>query len=96
MAAVPVIGCGFAAWLLSVPQQRRQLATRPDTAAMVLGLNQSALYLGLILSGVTGALLLRITGLGNLGYAADCIALAALATSPASNPGIATPAPELA
>lgn len=73
--------CGFAAWMLSVPQQRRLLAARPDAAAAALGLNQSALYIGLSRSGITGALLIQITSIGDLGYAAGCIVLIALAVS---------------
>lgn len=75
--------CGFAAWMLSVPQQRRLLAA----AAAALGLNQSALYVGLTLSGITGALLLRIISIGDLGYAAGCVVLIALAVSLISQPG---------
>jgi MFS transporter, DHA1 family, inner membrane transport protein len=86
LVTAPLAGCGFAAWMLSVPQQHRMLSSRPDAAATVLGVNQSALYLGLSLSGVTGALLLPLTGLADLGYAAAAIALAALAVS-ATSPG---------
>jgi MFS transporter, DHA1 family, inner membrane transport protein len=81
VVAVPLACCGFAAWMLSVPQQRRLLTARPDAAAAALGLNQSALYIGLSLSGITGALLLRIISIGDLGYAAGCIVLIALAVS---------------
>jgi MFS transporter, DHA1 family, inner membrane transport protein len=81
LVAVPLACCGFAAWMLSVPQQRRILAGRPDAATTALGLNQSALYLGLSLTGLTGALLLRSISIGDLGYAAGGIVLIALATS---------------
>lgn len=81
VVAVPLACCGFAAWMLSVPQQRRLLTARLDAAAAALGLNQSALYIGLSLSGFTGALLLRIISIGDLGYAAGCIVLIALAVS---------------
>lgn len=81
MIVVPLACCGFAAWMLSVPQQRRLLSQRPQASTTVLGLNQSALYLGLSLSGATGALLLRIISIGDLGYAAGCIVLIALAVS---------------
>jgi MFS transporter, DHA1 family, inner membrane transport protein len=81
LVAVPLVCCGFAAWMLSVPQQKRLLAQRPDAAATVLALNQSALYLGLCLSGITGALLLRVVSVGDLGYAAACVVLIALPMS---------------
>lgn len=81
LVAAPLACCGFAAWMLSVPQQRRLLSRRPDAATAALGLNQSALYLGLSLSGITGALLLRAIGIGDLGYAAGGIVLVALALS---------------
>jgi MFS transporter, DHA1 family, inner membrane transport protein len=81
LVAVPLACCGFAAWMLSVPQQRRLLARRPAAAAAALGLNQSALYLGLSLSGLTGALLLRSISISDLGYAAGGIVLIALAAS---------------
>lgn len=84
--AVPLACCGFAAWMLSVPQQRRLLRGRPEAATTALGLNQSALYLGLSLSGVTGALLLRVLSLGDLGYAAGGIVLIALAVSAGGRP----------
>lgn len=86
LVAVPLACCGFAAWMLSVPQQRRLLARRPDAATTVLALNQSALYLGLSLSGVAGALLLRAVSIGDLGYAAGGIVLIALIVSPGSQP----------
>jgi MFS transporter, DHA1 family, inner membrane transport protein len=81
LVAVPLACCGFAAWMLSIPQQRRLLTRRPYAASTVLGLNQSALYLGLSLSGITGALLLRVVSIGGLGYAAAGIVLIALAVS---------------
>jgi DHA1 family inner membrane transport protein len=79
--AVPLACCGFAAWMLSVPQQRRLLSLRPEAVTTALGLNQSALYIGLSLSGITGALLLQIIRIGDLGYAAGSIVLIALAVS---------------
>jgi len=85
LVAGPLASCGFAAWMLSVPQQRRLLARRPDASATVLGLNQSALYLGLSLSGITGALLLRVVSISDLGYAAACIVLIALVVSLSGN-----------
>lgn len=86
LVAVPLACCGFAAWMLSIPQQRRLLSQRPDAATAAVGLNQSALYLGLSLSGITGALLLRIISIGDLGYAAGGIVLVALAVSIGGQP----------
>lgn len=59
-AAVPlVVVNGLAAWSITVPQQHRLMAARPDAAALVVSLNAAGIFLAVSLSGGLGAVWLR-------------------------------------
>lgn len=95
LAAVPPLL--FSAGVVAVPhgllRLRRLDAQRPAATPAAGRGRRSARaqpvcpYVGLTLSGITGALLLRIISIGDLGYAAGCVVLIALAVSLISQPG---------
>lgn len=51
---------GAASWAQTPPQQHRLLASAPDAATMVIGLNASALYLGIAAGTGLGSVLLPL------------------------------------
>lgn len=66
MATRPTVGVvagaalawGFASWTQTPPQQHRLIAIRPDSAAVTIGTNASALYAGVALGNTIGAAIL--------------------------------------
>jgi DHA1 family inner membrane transport protein len=58
-AAVTGVIYGFTAWSILVPQQHRLITAAPSTAALVVSLNASSVYLAISVGGVLGALTLR-------------------------------------
>jgi predicted MFS family arabinose efflux permease len=53
-----VAGWGATSWAQTPPQQHRLLSHNPNNATMVIGLNASALYLGVAVGTTLGSLLL--------------------------------------
>lgn len=82
-------------WMVNVPQQLRVVAAAPDVAPIVLGLHQSAIYLGISAGGLVGAIGYSLAGRTGIGYAAFATGLLALTAlwwsmraRPDSGPGI--------
>jgi len=80
--SLPIIilwgGCG---WGILVPQQHRIVTIAPTAAPILLGLNNSATFLGATAAGVIGAAGLNVVGAHNLGYVGAIFVFAALITS---------------
>lgn len=97
IAIVWAVGGGIT-WLVVVGQQHRIVSLAPQSAQVVLGLNGSALYLGISLGSVIGGIALSAGGAGAVVAAAVGIAaLAAVFTAatfrrpaPALSPPVAT------
>jgi predicted MFS family arabinose efflux permease len=70
------IGGGIT-WLVVVGQQHRMVSLAPQSAQVVLGLNGSALYLGISLGSAIGGIALGVGGAGTV--VATAVGLAALA-----------------
>lgn len=77
-AVVVLVLWGMANWSINPPMQSRLVDTAPESAGLTLALNASAIYLGIGLSGVTGGLVLSLSGTAALGPVAAVIAAAAL------------------
>jgi predicted MFS family arabinose efflux permease len=75
LAVVWAIGGGIV-WLVVVGQQHRFVSLAPQNAQVVLGLNGSALYLGIALGSVIGGIALSAGGAGAV--VATAVGLAAL------------------
>jgi predicted MFS family arabinose efflux permease len=79
---IPVVilwgGCG---WAILVPQQHRIITIAPAVAPILLGLNNSATFLGATAAGVIGAAGIQMVGAHNLGYVGAIFVAAALITS---------------
>ena len=75
---VAVILWSAAGWMLTPPQQSRLLAEAPDRAPVLMSVNASALYLGMGLGGVLGAIVTRVGGLRSLGWVGSLVELAAI------------------
>jgi MFS family permease len=67
---------GAASWTQTPPQQKRLLGQRPSDATMVIGLNASALYLGIALGTSIGSVFI---GVGRVTVVAAGAALAIVA-----------------
>jgi predicted MFS family arabinose efflux permease len=77
--AVPaIIVWGFCGWGMLVPQQHRIVGTAPHIAPIVLGLNNSATFLGTTAAGVLGALAIPLVGGPQLGLVAAACAVCSL------------------
>jgi predicted MFS family arabinose efflux permease len=76
LAVVWAIGGGII-WLVVVGQQHRIVSLAPQSAQVVLGLNGSALYLGISLGAAIGGIALGVGGTGAV--VATAVGLAALA-----------------
>ncbi|WP_233833757.1 MFS transporter [Paraburkholderia sp. ZP32-5] len=80
--ALPIIilwgGCG---WAILVPQQHRIIHIAPTVAPILLGLNNSATFLGATAAGVIGAAGIQLVGAHKLGYVGAIFVAAALVTS---------------
>ncbi|WP_158901748.1 MFS transporter [Burkholderia sp. L27(2015)] len=81
-SAIPAIliwgACG---WGILVPQQHRIVTIAPSLAPIVLGLNNSATFLGTTVAGLIGAAGLQVIGGHDLGFIAAVLATAALVAS---------------
>jgi MFS transporter, DHA1 family, inner membrane transport protein len=77
--AIPaVIIWGACGWGLLVPQQHRIAGIAPALAPLLMGLNNSASFLGTTAAGLIGAAGLHLVGSHELGFAAAILAAAAL------------------
>jgi predicted MFS family arabinose efflux permease len=80
--AIPaVLLWGACGWGILVPQQHRIVAIAPPIAPIVLGLNNSATFLGSTMAGVVGATGIDLLGGDKLGFIAAFLAAAALIAS---------------
>lgn len=80
--AIPaVLVWGACGWGTLVPQQHRIVSIAPPLAPIVLGLNNSATFLGTTAAGVIGALGIDLVGGDNLGFIAAALVAAALIVS---------------
>jgi len=77
-AAPAILIWGGFGWGQSVPQQYRLVSIAPGIAPLILGLNNTAVYLGMAVGGVLGAATLEIFGAAQLGYVAACLVGGAL------------------
>lgn len=77
--AIPaIIVWGFCGWGMLVPQQHRIVGTAPHIAPIVLGLNNSATFLGTTVAGVVGALAIPLLGGPRLGFVGAICAVCSL------------------
>ncbi len=80
--AVPaVLLWGACGWGSSVPQQHRIIGIAPQIAPIVLGLNNSAVFLGTTAAGLVGAAGIELVGGDKLGYIAATLVAAAMIAS---------------
>jgi predicted MFS family arabinose efflux permease len=80
--AIPaVLFWGACGWGSSVPQQHRIVGIAPQIAPIVLGLNNSAVFLGTTAAGLIGAAGIELFGGQRLGTIAAALVAAALAVS---------------
>ncbi len=80
--AIPaVILWGACGWGSSVPQQHRIVGIAPQIAPIVLGLNNSAVFLGTTAAGLIGAAGIEMVGGEGLGTIAAVLVAAALVVS---------------
>ncbi|MET8122546.1 MFS transporter [Micromonospora sp. NPDC005189] len=77
-AVVDLAVWGVAAWALTVPQQHRLMAFAAGAPAVAVGLNSSATFLGIGLSGLLGGIALARIEAADLGYLGGVLVLAAL------------------
>jgi predicted MFS family arabinose efflux permease len=94
-----VLVWGVLHWMINVPQQLRVTAAAPDAAPLVLGLHQTAIYVGIAIGGIAGAAGLAVAGRPGIGYAAfvvGVVALAVLVLSFRLDPSRARPRPRRA
>ncbi|WP_204117299.1 MFS transporter [Paraburkholderia sp. C35] len=80
-AALAITVWGGCAWGVLVPQQFRLVSLNPPMAAVLVGLNTSATYIGVSIAGVIGAGAIPVIGSHNLGYLASSIVVVALVFS---------------
>jgi predicted MFS family arabinose efflux permease len=80
--AVPaVLLWGACSWGSSVPQQHRIVGIAPQIAPIVLGLNNSAVFLGTTVAGIVGAAGIEMFGGKRLGFVSAALVAAALIVS---------------
>jgi MFS transporter, DHA1 family, inner membrane transport protein len=80
-AALAVFVWGGCAWGVLVPQQYRLVTLNPSMAAVLVGLNTSATYVGVSIAGVIGAAAIPVIGSHSLGYLASGLVALALVIS---------------
>jgi len=81
-SAIPaVLLWGACGWGSSVPQQHRIVSIAPQIAPIVLGLNNSAVFLGTTAAGIIGAAGIEMLGGEKLGLIAAGLVAAALIVS---------------
>jgi predicted MFS family arabinose efflux permease len=64
-----------------LPQQFRLVSLNPSMAAVLVGLNTSATYIGVSIAGVVGAAAIPVIGSHSLGYLASAVVVVALVFS---------------
>jgi predicted MFS family arabinose efflux permease len=80
--AIPaIILWGACGWGTLVPQQHRIVGIAPALAPIVLGLNNSATFLGTTAAGIIGAAGIDLLGVDKLGYIAAGLVAASLIAS---------------
>jgi MFS transporter, DHA1 family, inner membrane transport protein len=84
-AALAIFIWGACCWGVLVPQQYRLVTLNPSMAAVLVGLNTSATYVGVSIAGVIGAAAIPVVGSHNLGYLASAIVVLALVFSEIAN-----------
>ncbi|SPB13826.1 major facilitator transporter [Caballeronia novacaledonica] len=84
-AAIAVFVWGVCCWGVLVPQQYRLVSLNPSMAAVLVGLNTSATYVGVSIAGVVGAAAIPVIGSHNLGYLASALVVLALVFSEVAN-----------
>ncbi|GLS47009.1 MFS transporter [Methylobacterium brachythecii] len=72
---------GACGWGSSVPQQHRIVGIAPQIAPIILGLNNSAVFLGTTAAGLVGAAGIQVLGADRLGYLAAALVAAAMIVS---------------
>jgi predicted MFS family arabinose efflux permease len=80
-AVVAILFWGACGWGSSVPQQHRIVSIAPQIAPIVLGLNNSAVFLGATAAGVVGAVGIEMFGAEKLPFIAAAITGAAILAS---------------
>jgi DHA1 family inner membrane transport protein len=70
-----------AAFAITTPQQHRLIALKPQSAAVLISLNQAVLYLAIALSGLVGGLGVDWIGANHVSYIAAALAAASLLLS---------------
>jgi MFS transporter, DHA1 family, inner membrane transport protein len=80
-AALAVFVWGGCAWGVLVPQQYRLVTLNPSMAAVLVGLNTSATYVGVSIAGAIGAAAIPVIGSHSLGYLASGLVALALVVS---------------
>ncbi|WP_024514309.1 MFS transporter [Bradyrhizobium sp. Tv2a-2] len=79
VTAIPaMLVWGFCGWGAVVPQQHRIVSIASHIAPLALGLNNTAMFLGVTLAGLIGAAGIHLFGSYALGYIAAALAAAAL------------------
>ena len=82
VSAIPaIVVWGACGWGILVPQQHRLVGIAPAIAPIVLGLNNSATFLGTTAAGLIGAEGLGIVGAHRLGWVAAALVACALVAS---------------
>ena len=80
-ATAAVVLWGACGWGISVPQQHRIISIAPAIAPIVIGLNNSATFLGATAAGIIGATGIQLFGGQKLAYVAAVLVAAALIVS---------------
>ncbi|MPY56150.1 MFS transporter [Streptomyces spongiae] len=84
-ATVMIAAYGFAAFAITTPQQHRLITLDPESASVLIPLNQAVLYLAISLSGLVGAAGIRWLGANRVSILAAMIAVLALSLSELAN-----------
>ncbi|WCN79416.1 MFS transporter [Micromonospora sp. LH3U1] len=79
-AVVDLAVWGVAAWALTVPQQYRLMTFATEAPAVAVGLNSSATFLGIGLSGLLGGIALARIEAADLGYLGGVLVLGVVVT----------------
>jgi MFS transporter, DHA1 family, inner membrane transport protein len=80
-AAIAVFIWGACCWGVLVPQQYRLVSLNPSMAALLVGLNTSATYVGVSVAGLLGAVAIPSIGGHHLGFVSSAILVLALIVS---------------
>lgn len=80
-AAIAITVWGACSWGVLTPQQFRLVSLNPSMAAVLVGLNTSATYVGVSIAGAVGAAVIPVIGSHHLGYVSSALVLVALVVS---------------